>query len=409
MLNRILRLEFRKYWAASLILSTSVAFSAQPVKVIHLGLVSNFSEISHSSANPYVNAFKNGVNFAILSRSKELQQQGLQIRLQEFDYGTSPIRVLNAAKAAIASNVIAAVGYNFSSHALIAAPLHQEARLAMISPSATADRLSSFSRYVHRVCFSNSAMGRALAEFARSRLNARKAAVVVAADCAYCEDLGQAFEKEFSKTLGEVVVVSKVLETDTDFSKTVNLLKGRPFDVVLVPNQELASARIIASLVRGGIKKPFLGGDGWGDRGEEFLTVLRNSPVPIAFQGYSISHWHADLRSTLSEQFMKGYARLYRQKPNDTAVLAYDAMSLLIQALLQTQNHTREGVERSLARIQQFEGVTGRAQFDGGGTPLKTLILLSTAHSSRTQENLNFSFKMAGKLPIFSERKLAGP
>jgi branched-chain amino acid transport system substrate-binding protein len=369
--------------------------AATEFKTIDIGIISNFSEISHSSANPYVNAFKNGVEFAILKHAQQLEEHGLKIKLQEFDYGTSPVRVLNAAKAAIASPVVATVGYNFSSHALIAAPLHRDAKLPMITPSATADRLGTFEHYVHRVCFSNRAMGKALADFSQTRLKAVRAAVVVAADCAYCEDLAQAFGEEFTRKKGELVVVSKVLETDTDFSRTVALLKNRKFDVVLVPNQELVSARIISSLVKAGVHKPFLGGDGWGDRGEEFLMVLKSSPSPVAFQGYAVSHWHFDLRSHSSRSFVKEYSVRYRQDPKDTAVLAYDAMSLLLQALFQTQDYTREGIERSLSRIRVFEGITGTARFEGTGTPIKSLILLSTARDHRGQPH----FKLLGRIP----------
>ena len=346
-------------------------------KEVAVGLASNFSELSSSSSNPFGDYFRNGIQLALKDAEARLARKQLTIKLKEFDYGNSDTRVLDAARNAVASDVVAVVGYNFSSHALLAAPIHQAGHLSMITPSATANRVGSFGPYVHQGCFDNAFMGEALARIAHQKLKASKAAIVVAADCAYCTDLAKAFESEFRKNGGTVTVSTSVLVEDKDFAGAIEKLKAQPFDVVLVPNQELLSGRIIDALIRHGIRKPFLGGDGWGNTGTELFAHLDKQPL----NGYSVSHWHPDETSTRSKKFVADYNKTFGKSPNDTAVLAYDSMSILIYALLRAPKITRAGVEESLSQMKEFNGVSGHFLFQKNKAPRKSLIVLSPANS----------------------------
>ena len=341
-------------------------------ETVRIGLASNFSEPSSSSSNPYGDYFRNGVRLAIDHAQPKLNKRGLTISLEEFDYGTAQIRVRDAATRAAASKVIGVLGYNFSSHAPgCATPSDREA--PMLTPSATANRVSRMGAFVHVACFDNSFMGSALARVAKGRLKAKRAAVVVAADCAYCQDLARAFEAEFTREGGTIAVRSEVLESDKDFAPTLEQLKAAQFDVVLVPNQELNSARIISALLQSGIHKPFLGGDGWGNVGDEFFSVLGNQNL----EGFSISHWHPDVAAPRSRRFVHDYKARFRKMPNDTSVLAYDATLLLVEAILSAKSRTREGLDAALTEIRQFEGVTGSFRFRPGEAPAKSMVLLS--------------------------------
>ncbi len=350
---------------------------------VHIGLASNFTEVSSSSSNPYGDYFRDGVRLAITDAKPQLDKRGIHIILDEFDYGTNQVKVLDAANKAVASPVIGVLGYNFSSHALLAAPIHQAAKLPMLTPSATADRIGRMGAYVHTACFDNAFMGKTLAQIAWNRLKVRKAAIVTAADCAYCVDLAQGFEREFVALGGEITVRKNVLESDKDFSPVVDALKRNPsknYDAILIPNQELNAALIISAILKAGINKPFLGGDGWGDVGDEFFSVIGDSKLT----GYSVSHWHPDLKSSRSKKFVKAFQKQFGKRPNDTAVLAYDSMLLMIDALSHAKQFTRQGLEDSLSAIKEFDGVTGHTTFVAGGAPLKSLTLLSVKNTKFT-------------------------
>jgi len=356
----------------SILISATTFASTQ--KTVQIGLASNFSEISNGSSNPYGGYFKGGVTLALEKSQAKLNKAGIVVTTKDFDYGTSDIKVLDAAKQAIASDVVAVMGYNYSSNALLAAPLHQQAKLPMLTPSATATRIGQFGRYIHMGSFDNTFMGETLARTAWTRLKARKAILLPAANCAYCSDLAEAFSKEFQKLGGSIVSNLPILAEDKDFTNVASQIKGVNFDVALIPDEELTSARVIAALTKAGIQKPFMGADGWGNVGQEFFGILGDA----TFSGYSTSHWHPDLQSPTSKAFVASYRKRFGKLPNDTAVLAYDSTMLLVEALVRAKFLTREGVEDSLNSLQTFNGVTGKFLLSPNKPPKKSLVLLKT-------------------------------
>jgi branched-chain amino acid transport system substrate-binding protein len=158
----------------------------------------------------------------------------------------------------------------------------------------------------------------------------------------------------------------------------IKLLK---FDSILIPDLELTSARLISAFTQAGIHPIFLGGDGWGNNGEEFTGILKND----SFTGYSISHWSSDLKSKASAQFALLYEKRFGIKPNDTSVLAFDSMNFLIQSILKAKALTREGVEDSMNAQKTFEGVTGTFKFTANKAPQKSVILLKTTSGGQSK------------------------
>ena len=357
----------------SILILMPVTESQAVTRKVQIGLASNFSEISANSFNPYGNYFRDGIQLAIEDSKSLLKKNEIQIELVEFDYGTSKTKVIESARKAISSPVIGVIGYNYSTDALLAAPIHQQGGLPMLTPSATAERIGKMDNFVHVSCFDNQFMGKALAGFSIRNLKAKNAAIVASADCAYCQDLGRAFEEEFVAKGGTVSKKLSVLDSDTEFSKVVTQLKTASFDVILVPNHELLSARVVSALLKSGIRKPFLGGDGWGNEGNEFYAVIGKQK----FEGYAVSHWHPEVNNRKSKEFLSKYQRSFHKVPNDNSVLAYDAMSLVIQALLSSREFTRKGLENSLNAIRTFKGITGLAVFKEHSAPRKSLVFLA--------------------------------
>lgn len=365
----------RRCLPAILLLVSITAFAVAPPTEVHVGLASNFSEISTGSSNPYGAYFKDGVALALKASEKKLKARKFSVVLHEFDYGTSDIKVLEATKKAIESNVLLVLGYNYSSNALLAAPLHQQAKLPMLTPSASATRLGSMGRYIHMGGVDNNFMGTVLARQALHHLKASKALLLPAANCAYCSDLADSFEKSFKAQGGSIVLKIPILLEDKDFSEVIAKIKNFNFDIVVIPNQELTAARMIAALSRAGVKVPFLGADGWGNVGEEFFTILKG----IQFTGYSVSHWHPDVKSSLSDAFVRDYQKEFNKMPNDTSVLAYDSTLLLVDAILRAKSLTREGLEDALNSQTRFTGVTGKFLLNPNKAPFKNLVLLKSS------------------------------
>ena len=366
------------FWLLYSCITLFTVTTASAKEIVQIGMASNFSELSTVSFNPFGGYFRDAVDLAVADNKGLLDKADISLQLTEFDYGTNDINVIKTVTDAAKSKVLAVIGYNYSSSALLAAPIHIQEKLPMISPSASADRLGKFGKYIHLGSINNEFMAKTLAKIAAKNLKLKKILVVTAVNCAYCVDLSSVFTKEISKQGGEIVKNISVIQEDTDFSKIAREVKNLSFDAIFVPDQELTAARIIAAMVDEGINKPFLGADGWGDEGTEFFRVLKGKK----FTGYSVTHWHPKLKSKKSEKFVNDYLKIYHKLPNDTSVLAYDSMTMLIHAIVKTKNITRETLEVTLNSIKDFDGVTGHSYTEQNKAPQKNIILLKTTDSA---------------------------
>lgn len=355
-----------------LIALTALAPVAE-ARIVKLGVASNFSEISESTYNPYGNAFLNAVTLALRDQDAALKKANIQIEIVKFDYGDNPINVLTQAEKAAASDIVGLVGYGWSSQALLAGPIHDKANLAFITPSATADRVTTF-KSAYSACINNSSMGQDLAKLATTTLHTKKVAIITAKDCAYCQDLSTAFKANIGSSM--VLKEFGVLNDQTDFEDIKHQVKDFNPDTVLVPNQENLSGRIIKSIIEVGLTPTFLGGDGWGTDGELLFKVsgLKN------FKAFSISHWHPSLKSPKSRAFVAAYHKSFRLAPNDSAVLTYDAISLAITAIIRDKVSSRHDFAASLSKIKNYEGVTGKFKYQNSRVPQKDLVLLTPKH-----------------------------
>ncbi len=350
-------------------------FNAIAVKQFKVGIASNFSELNTFTFNPFGGYFKDSVKLALDDNKELMAKAGISISLHELDYGADDLKVSQQVEKANLTNLSAVIGYSYSSSALIAAPLHVKNQIPMLSPSASASRLSTFGKYIHLGSFDNQYMARVLARLTVKELKKKKILIVQAANCAYCMDLSRTFEINAQKLGGTIVKKFSILQGDKEFHKITNDIKKLDFDVVFVPNQELTSARIISAFLAADIDVPFIGADGWGNEGKEFFRVLKGRK----FTGYSTSHWHPTLQTSTSQKFVQSYKERFTQVPNDTSALTYDSMTLLIKALAQSKSVAREDIEESLSSIGSFEGVTGRFLVNPNKSPYKDLLILKTS------------------------------
>lgn len=349
--------------------------NAKAMQKISIGIAANFSSMSDSTSNPYSNYFRNAINLAIEENKVALQKKGYEIQIREFDYGDDKLRVLETANTAVKSDVIGVIGYIYSSDVFLAGPIFEKNKLLLLTPTGSADRIEQLGRYVRRSCFQDSFQGSALANYAFNKRNIKTIAIISVSDCAYCQSFSNAFKKQFESNGGLVKVDINVLSSDTKFKEAITKLKGQKVDAILVPNYEKISADILSSLMDNQINpKYWLGGDGWGNSLDLFHKIIGSRK----YQALTVSHWHPAIKSIKSENFIKAYLKKFNKNPIDTAVLAYDAATLVIQSILNASNPTRESIIYAIESISNFEGVTGRMSYrPNQRTPIKPAVILS--------------------------------
>lgn len=284
----------------------------------------------------------------------------------------------SAAQKLITQNkVVAIVGPNASRYALPAAEIAESSKVVLITPWSTAPKATLDSRtgaskkYVFRSCFIDPFQGRVVAKFVLDNLKLKKAAVLYDVASEYNKGIAEIFREVYEQNGGSIVAFETYTTNDKDFSSQLTKIKQAGPEIIFLPNYYSEVPLQIQQAKRLGIAVPFVGADAWGSAE---LTKLCGADC----DGYYFStHYAADAATEATKKFIAGYQAKYGTTPDDVAALTYDSFGLLWQAMGTAGRKDRQAVRDALAKIPQYEGVTGNMQFkEGSGDPIKSAVIL---------------------------------
>ncbi|MBF0106161.1 MAG: ABC transporter substrate-binding protein [Deltaproteobacteria bacterium] len=353
-LKKKIRILF--FFKAFLILFSYLIPAYAESEVVRIGLANNFSEKTFQQPNPYENDTLLGAKMAVENSKEKLRQRKIKIEFVKFDYGDNPVMVSEVTRQAVLSNVLAVVGYTTSGEALLAAPVAHNGRLPILLHSATANRLYHYNFYVHPLNFGNQHVGDLMAKAAVTEFQASKAVVVAMMNCAFCQDLASSFELAFTRVGGMVVKHLNVLDGLPNYRDPLAGLKNKDFEVMFVAAPMVESARIIRDTVRHGINTRFVGGDSWGYPSYRFFSILGDT----AWEGRAVFFWHENMSIPELKNYLHYFKKEYGYTSTSTIMLTYDAVMIIINALLNSTGHmTRDDLEKYLQDLNRYDGVAG--------------------------------------------------
>ncbi|MDQ3087505.1 MAG: ABC transporter substrate-binding protein [Acidobacteriota bacterium] len=266
--------------------------------------------------------------------------------------------------------VQAVLGEVASSNSLAAAPVAQEAKIPMITPSSTNPKVTEVGDYISRVCFIDPFQGSVMAKFAANTLNAKTAAIIGDVQSDYSKGLTEFFTKEFTKLGGRVVAEQKYAQTDPDFKAQLTAIRNTNPDVIYIPGY-YGQVAIIAKQARElGMNMPLLGGDGW-DSPE--LWKLGGDALKNA---YISNHYSAENPAPEIQNFVKAYQAKYNVVPDSLAALAYDAAKVLADAIKRAGGTDSAKLKDAINATKDFKGVTGSITLDGSRNAIKPAVVL---------------------------------
>ena len=314
---------------------------------------------------------RNGARLAVEEINGAGGVLGVRLDLLVEDDHNEPAEAASAVSKLITrDHVVALIGENASSRSLAAAPIAQSYRVPMVSPSSTNVEVTKKGDYIFRVCFTDTAQGRALAAFARRNLQASTAALLIDARSDYSVGLADAFRRDFTAAGGRVVAELKYSEGDSDFSAQLTAIAPLGPDILFIPGY-YTDAGLIARQARGlGVKAVLLGADGWDS---PKLTEIGGEAMEGA---YLSNHYSVDDPSPAVRQFVQAYRKAYGAVPDSIAALSYDATRLVADAIRRAGSTEGKRVRDALASTAGFRGVTGTISFDADRNPFKPAAIL---------------------------------
>ncbi|MEY4089713.1 MAG: hypothetical protein RJB55_1984, partial [Verrucomicrobiota bacterium] len=159
--------------------------------------------------------------------------------------------------------VVALIGEVASMRSLEAAPIAQQSRIPMISPSSTNPKVTEIGNYVFRVCFIDPFQGVVMAKFARNTLKLKRVAVLTSVSSAYSVGLAKYFKERFAQDGGVIALEQRFTEGDKDFKAQLTAIKAANVDGIFLPGYYTEAALVCKQARDLGMNLPLFGGDGW--------------------------------------------------------------------------------------------------------------------------------------------------
>jgi branched-chain amino acid transport system substrate-binding protein len=257
------------------------------------------------------------------------------------------------------------LGENASTNSLAMAPKAQEAKIPMITPSSTNEKVTEVGDYIFRVCFLDPFQGSVVAKFAREHVKATTAAVLWDQKSDYSIGLAEVFEKRFTALGGQVLAKEAYAQGDTDFRPQLTALKQHKPDVLFVPGYYTDAGWIARQARELGIQATLIGGDGWES---DKIFELGGSAIDGA---YYVAHFAIEAPSPMMRRYVPAYQKAYGKEPDGLSALSYDATMVAIAAMKRAPDLSGPSLRAAIAETKDFEGVAGTITLDEKRNPVK--------------------------------------
>ena len=267
-------------------------------------------------------------------------------------------------------DVVAIAGHTFSGSTQAAIPIYYEARLPMLSPSATMATLTEGPQDVfNRIPFTDDIQGQFAAEYLYNVLGVTKLAVMHDGD-AYGKGVAEIVQGAFIDLGGEVVAVEAITPGETDFSAALTDIGASDPEAIYFGGYYAEAAVIAQGMPVAGLEGIVLFSDD-GTYGEAFIELAGAHAEGV----YAATG--APLESAAKAEFDAYYESVYGDAPGAISTFTwhgYDVVDALVQAIksvaiLGTDGSLyipREALVAAVNGMTGYEGLTGTLTCNAG-------------------------------------------
>lgn len=359
---------------ASLLLSVACVQKGGPGANADAGdtiKVGVYADLSGATSS-FGQSTKNGIELATeeINANGGVLNKKLQLLIED-DQG-KPEQAKTVVQKLISQDKVQVVlGEVASTNSLAAAPVAQEAKIPMITPSSTNPKVTETGDYIFRVCFIDPFQGLVMARFAANDLKAKTAAIFGDVQSDYSKGLTQYFTQEFTKLGGRIVDNQAYTQNDADFKSQLTNIREKNPDIIYVPGYYGEVGIIVKQARELGMNMPILGGDGW-DSPELWKLGGDNLKNTYISNHYSVENPAPEI-----QKFVKAYEAKFKVKPDSLAALAYDAAYILADSLKRAGTAAPDKLRDAIAATKDFKGVTGNITINNERNAVKSAVVLS--------------------------------
>lgn len=299
---------------------------------------------------------------------------GKKVELVIADNKSDKVEAATAAARLVEKDkVTAIIGSWGSSLSMAAGDIVKKGKVPTVGASCTNPLVTKGNEFYFRVCFIDPFQGTVMANYAFSKLNAKKAAIVQEVSNDYAVGLANFFTQSFKKLTNNpdcIVAVANYNTGDQDFSAQLTNIKAKNPDVIFAPGNFTESALVISQARKLGITCPIIGGDTWET--QEFLDIGKE-----AVEGAVFSTFFATEKpiTNESQKFLDEYRKVYKKEPAAVTALGYDAYILILDAIKRADSTDTVKIREELAKTKDFPGAAGIITLDADRNAIKNAVI----------------------------------
>jgi branched-chain amino acid transport system substrate-binding protein len=317
--------------------------------------------------------------------------KGRTLRLVVRDDDRSERRGLEIARDFRANDsVVAVIGHVNSAVSIRAAPVYNMPEgendsipgepVLQISPASSAPALSRAGPWTFRVTPTDLEFAPVLANWARTRLGSRRAAVLYAND-EYGQGVTESFGAAFRRQGGEIVAADpylpEVLKAQSGVDPYLARAIRRGADALVIGGQSTEGVPIITAARRLGFRGPILGSDG--------MTGVKDAGA-VGEGVFVSSAFLADADRPKARRFVEEFRRRYGVAPDHRAAQTYDIVYLLRDAMREVGTG-REALRDYVAAVGRgkpaHDGVSGEIRFNEDGDVVKKPVVIGVVRGGQ--------------------------
>ena len=254
------------------------------------------------------------------------------------------------------------IGGACSGETLGAAPIANDNKVVMLSPSATSpDITTKGGDFVFRLAPSDAYAGVVASDYAYNELKARKAAVI-SETTDYAQGLRKVFKENFAKLKGEIVADETYNPEDTDFRTQVTKVKAAGPDVIyLVPQAPAKGVLLVKQIKEAGLSTQLLTAEVIIGR-----NVIKENAADM--EGLVGVEQKFDEKAPKAASLLSKYKQQAKEEPPFPGYMsgAYDAVYLISDAIAKN-GYDGEKIRDYLYGVRDWQGAVGKVTIDQNG------------------------------------------
>jgi len=252
------------------------------------------------------------------------------------------------------------IGPVASSIMLAMVPIAEREKVVLFSPAASSPKISNSGKYIFRISLLAPSQALALAEYAKNRLRADKAAILYINN-----DTGlsykTAFREAFQNVGGTIVFEGSYEKTAVDFRTQLTKLKQLRPQVIFIPGIPRTIGLILRQSKELGLETQFLGN--YGAEGADLLTTGGDAVEGFVYASIPIT-----------DEFIESFKKEHGRHPTIGAPLGYDALRIVWE-IATKQGTSSQSILKGLCTLKNYRGATGMTSLLSSGDAEKEVFL----------------------------------